>query len=571
MVQFMGSKNVLSESVSNRENIPVKFEIEDHLEEQHAPLHKRCKQWSASNDASLSSHSQVSSILDEPSPLGLCLRKSVSLLELIQMKLSQGNTVIANKKDDSSNSGSKKDSRASVEKLKASNFPAMFLKIGSWEYKSKYEGDLVAKCYFAKEKLVWEVLEGELKSKIEIQWSDITALKANCPEDGPSSLTLVVARQPLFFRETNPQPRKHTLWQSTTDFTGGQASKHRKHFLQCEQGLLTKHFEKLIQCSLRLDLLSKQPEIILDSPYFDTQFTAFEKPDNLKDCDLHQVNGKGSATTRFQNTGSPHSSSLSPSFTIENSDPSAITLDSVPCEAPSSSSEGIYCSEADSKGPRNLDQIKLPGLRHSMSVSDFIDHVQHHLSEGMDPGNPSFSAEILDCQKMLDDLTQHLFNDNQVTAPSDDPLVMSKVNSLCCLLKLDPQALDDGPNDGKKIQLDNQVTASDGTSHMPRVNSLYCFVQMDPPAAVQNSLDEEPNDGENIQLGHDLESMQGNRIKKDIKAAAEEDSRDVYGGNPTSGMSRIDSYTNLLLDLPRIESLPRIASLSRYLNNISED
>jgi hypothetical protein len=115
----------------------------------------------------------------------------------------------------------------------------------------------------------------------------------------------------------------------------------RKHFLQCEQGLLTKHFEKLIQCSLRLDLLSKQPEIILDSPYFDTQFTAFEKPDNLKDCDLHQVNGKGSATTRFQSTGSPHSSSLSPSFTIENSDPSAITLDSVPCEAPSSSSGTI--------------------------------------------------------------------------------------------------------------------------------------------------------------------------------------------------------------------------------------
>jgi hypothetical protein len=65
------------------------------------------------------------------------------------------------------------------------------------QYKSKYEGDLVAKCYFAKEKLVWEVLEGELKSKIEIQWSDITALKANCPEDGPSSLTLVVNISPF--------------------------------------------------------------------------------------------------------------------------------------------------------------------------------------------------------------------------------------------------------------------------------------------------------------------------------------------------------------------------------------
>jgi hypothetical protein len=94
---------------------------------------------------------------------------------------------------------------------------------------------------------------------------------------------------------------------------------------------------------------------------------------------------------------------------------------------------------------------------------------------------------------------------------------------------------------------------------------------MDPPTAVPNSLDEGPNDGKNIQLGHDLESMPGNRIKKDIKAAAEGNSRDVYGGNPTSGMSRIDSYTNLLLDLPRIESLPRIASISRYLGNISED
>jgi len=60
------------------------------------------------------------------------------------------------------------------------------------QYKSKYEGDLVAKCYFAKQKLVWEVLEGELKSKIEIQWSDISQLKANCPDDGPSTLTLVV-------------------------------------------------------------------------------------------------------------------------------------------------------------------------------------------------------------------------------------------------------------------------------------------------------------------------------------------------------------------------------------------
>jgi hypothetical protein len=51
----------------------------------------------------------------------------------------------------------------------------------------------VAKCYFAKHKLVWEVLEGGLKSKIEIQWSDITALKVTCPENGQGSLDVVVS------------------------------------------------------------------------------------------------------------------------------------------------------------------------------------------------------------------------------------------------------------------------------------------------------------------------------------------------------------------------------------------
>lgn len=60
------------------------------------------------------------------------------------------------------------------------------------QYVSRYEGDLVAKCYYAKHKLVWEVLDGGLKNKIEIQWSDITALKANCPENAPATLDIVV-------------------------------------------------------------------------------------------------------------------------------------------------------------------------------------------------------------------------------------------------------------------------------------------------------------------------------------------------------------------------------------------
>lgn len=39
---------------------------------------------------------------------------------------------------------------------------------------------------------MWEVLEGGLKSKIEIQWSDITSLKASCSENESGTLEVVV-------------------------------------------------------------------------------------------------------------------------------------------------------------------------------------------------------------------------------------------------------------------------------------------------------------------------------------------------------------------------------------------
>ncbi|CAK7340548.1 unnamed protein product [Dovyalis caffra] len=110
------------------------------------------------------------------------------------------------------------------EKLKASNFAATFIRIGSWERKSKNEGDLVAKCYFAKKKLVWELLKGGLKSKIEIQWNDIIGISAVIKENEPGTLQVELNLAPTFHEETDPQPRKHTIWKPTSDFTGGQAS-----------------------------------------------------------------------------------------------------------------------------------------------------------------------------------------------------------------------------------------------------------------------------------------------------------------------------------------------------------
>jgi len=73
--------------------------------------------------------------LDEPSPLGLRLKKSPSLLDLIQMKLSQ--TYDAKKKDQKGSASASASAAAAADsKLKASNFPATVLKIGTWEVRS---------------------------------------------------------------------------------------------------------------------------------------------------------------------------------------------------------------------------------------------------------------------------------------------------------------------------------------------------------------------------------------------------------------------------------------------------
>ncbi|XP_050212996.1 uncharacterized protein LOC126664578 isoform X2 [Mercurialis annua] len=548
MVHLMkpGNIPVEHEMMSSRSSKVKREIVEDPFEDEHAPFNKRLKQsktvqqWGAGANACNPVPPAQYNPLDEPSPLGLSLRKSPSLLDLIQMRLSQGGASTPGTDDNTKDGGVKKESKApaasgAIDKLKASNFPASILRIGSWEYKSRYEGELVAKCYFAKHKLVWEVLEGGLKSKIEIQWSDIMALKATCPDNEPGTLTAVLARQPLFFRETNPQPRKHTLWQATADFTNGQASIHRQHFLQCPQGLLNKHFEKLIQCDMRLNFLSRQPEIILDSPYFEQRPSVFEDPDDSKCQDYSQVEAnKASSISSFQDLASPsaaHSSSLE----FEIGDHAVTTSEHMSREAPSPSSvmdthtiEGSgNCDAVDSKGPRNWDQMKVPGLHPSMSMTDLMNHIENCISEQITSGNPPVSGDGSETANVLEDIAQYLLNDNQLTTSSDEKRLMARVNSLCCLLQKEPTS-----TQNLQVNEENFVAGSDN--------------------------------GKGVELNSVFESPNENKNKGGIKNS-ELNLKDVSGSKQVAGMSRKDSFGELLLHLPRIASLPK------FLFNISED
>ncbi|GLJ21102.1 hypothetical protein SUGI_0385690 [Cryptomeria japonica] len=310
--------------------------------------------------------------LAEPSPLGLTLKKTPSFLDLIEMKLSEGDRAVpAAANNLHQDAWENKDEntiavQSATDKLKASNFPASLLKIGSWERISRYEGDLVAKCYYAKRKLVWEVLEGGLKSKIEIQWSDITSLKASYPDNRPGTLEIEISRAPMFCRETNPQPRKHTLWQPTSDFTGGQASICRRHILQFNQGILEKHFEKLIQCDHRLNLLSKEGIMTKDSPYFDSSDTIFQAQEEHNCYGVLQEHKSHLIPHIDHLNYLPPFSSLSDRATmvpmlvpkVESVEADSRVLEAVPQERPSPSSVMDLCA-IDESGTSDSDDLHI--------------------------------------------------------------------------------------------------------------------------------------------------------------------------------------------------------------------
>lgn len=112
----------------------------------------------------------------------------------------------------------------------------------------------------------------------------------------------------------------------------------RRHFLECPQGLLGKHFEKLVQCDPRLNFLSQQGEITLDSPYFEPRVSAFDdQSENNNEFDL---NREGSPSLfSLQDTASPSG----PQSSSSKNDVDALGRhsESYPRETPSPSSGNV--------------------------------------------------------------------------------------------------------------------------------------------------------------------------------------------------------------------------------------
>lgn len=381
----------------------------------------------------------------ESSPLGLRLSKTPSFVNLVELKLTQART----SPDQTHNaalacntSRAKKDD-FETEKLKASNFPALLLKIGSWERISRHEGDLVAKCYYAKKKIVWEVLDGALKSKIEVQWSDIEAIRATIVDDQPGILEIELNQPPQFFRETNPQPRKHTLWNPASDFTGGQAPAFRRHYVQFPPGTLDKHYEKLLQCDHRLLELSRRHFPQFGSPYFYSNLSSgmdisFEIRAPQSQVPFHNM--------QYSFLHMPSPSLLIPPQRIESQGQAVRIVDSyspmsVMDFPPTSDNVNSYTFEnpraAHWGSEGNNGENLFMGKDHIQEIQPYISAAAHH--EGVFSCNvPAYWGEAIGSRGssslILNDIENHLIGESLISN-SDEGRHLSRVRPMCSVLE----------------------------------------------------------------------------------------------------------------------------------------
>ncbi|KAL3638243.1 hypothetical protein CASFOL_017614 [Castilleja foliolosa] len=242
----------------------------------------------------------IQGIFESCSPLGLTLTKSPSFENFFETQSypPQEQAFFSSQYNNHRNSRATTSSdnlvtQPSTEKLKATNFCITSIHIGGWQRNSQNEGDMIAKLYYGKRKIVWEVLDDKVmmgcnvkhKNKIEILWSNITAIQAIFQDDQFGILKIELDKPPMFFRETEPKPTKHTNWQSENylDFTNGCAFNSRIHCVKFPPKVLDKHYENLLQSDQRLFKLSREPFPSQRSPYFQapiimTNFNAFGSP-----------------------------------------------------------------------------------------------------------------------------------------------------------------------------------------------------------------------------------------------------------------------------------------------------
>lgn len=172
------------------------------------------------------------------------------------------------------------------------------------------------------------------------------------------------------------------------------------------------------------------------------------------------------------------------------------------------------------------ENIKVPGIHPSMSMNDLVSHIENRFTEHRSSNNP-LSNEEREGLEILDEISKCLFTDSQHAPTSDEKSIMTRVNSLYSLLQKDNGAVQ---NFNFRSGYSNDMV----TMNNKKRHELDCSAP-----EIRNEVAED--------------------------SAIHGKSADVSDEKHEPGMSRKDSVGELLLNLPRIASLPQ------FFFNITED
>lgn len=167
------------------------------------------------------------------------------------------------------------------------------------------------------------------------------------------------------------------------------------------------------------------------------------------------------------------------------------------------------------KGLSNLNQLRVPGIHPSVSMNDLVSQLEQLVSEQNTSKVINFASDERPSSEILEQISKSMLSDTQNVSESDEKSLMSRVNSLCCLLQKDPATAQESENCGDVVS---------GERRVDEINFI-------PTAPLGREVVEDPS-------------------------MPEDESNDLSGCKPTSTMSRKDSIGDLLLNLPRIASLP---------------
>jgi len=146
----------------------------------------------------------------------------------------------------------------SPHQLKYSQLPIVMLAIGSWTRTTSGTcGDLLARFSFHEEKFTWEIQTSSSSfNRIDISFDNVQGLGIESVVDGTAIFT-VETIGPAQFYDAALQSHGSHIWKSTDDFTGGEATKARRHSVQVFSNALSAPLEFLLGSNMRLNHFAK--------------------------------------------------------------------------------------------------------------------------------------------------------------------------------------------------------------------------------------------------------------------------------------------------------------------------